>query len=169
MRPIMKIDTELKTFLGTNSENRILLIGVGNELLADDKAGLLVIEEIEKIKEKSGDVKIKTISAGTAPENFFSEIKKCQPTHVIIVDAAQLNQPAGTVQVISLDKIRWTTFSTHTLPLYLSVEYLKENIGCETMVVGIQPKTLEMGAEVSEEVKSAVETLAKTIVKIVIE
>ena len=97
---------------------------------------------------------------GTAPENLTGEIRRFNPTHLVIIDAADLNSEPGTITLMDPDSIGGTTFCTHSLPLKVMIDYLLDSFPCHVTIIGIQPKSLEVGASVSKEVLDAVESLA---------
>jgi len=100
---------------------------------------------------------------GTAPENLTGEIKRYAPTHLVIVDAADLNAEPGAITLMDPDSIGGTTFCTHNLPIKVMIDYLLDSFQCDVTIVGIQPKSLAVGDPVSSEVLAAVESLATTI------
>ncbi|MFA4905697.1 MAG: hydrogenase maturation peptidase HycI [Candidatus Margulisiibacteriota bacterium] len=135
----------------------IAVLGVGSELRGDDAAGLMVAE---KLQNRPG---LGVILGGTAPENFTGEIKKLQPSHLIIVDAAEFGEKPGAVRQIDLNETGGGSFSTHSLPMKILVDYLAGYFTFKAILIGIQPKSLAYSAPVSEEVKAAVEEVASTI------
>ena len=138
---------------------RVVVLGVGSELRGDDVAGPLVLEELQKKKHP----KLQLIDGGTAPENFTGEIKKKQPTHLVIVDAADLGSTPGTIRLIELGEIRGMSFSTHALPLKVMIDFILQDHQCEVVVAAIQPKSLKFGAQPCAEVKDAAAILAHAL------
>lgn len=89
-----------------NKAKRIALLGVGSKLRCDDAAGILVAEQLEKERRKvKFQQSLKVFIGATAPENLTGEIKRFKPTHLIIIDSADLGKPAGAVQLISADEV----------------------------------------------------------------
>ncbi|MFA6431964.1 MAG: hydrogenase maturation protease, partial [Candidatus Margulisiibacteriota bacterium] len=109
---------ELKNKL--KDANRVLVLGVGSDLRGDDAAGVIIAEEIEKKKIPN----ITTLLGGTAPENLTGEIKRLKPSHLIIIDAADLNEAPGTIKLIRMDQIGGLSFSTHALPMKMMVDFI---------------------------------------------
>ena len=59
---------------------KIGILGIGSELRADDVAGILVAQQIEKsVAEKKLNTELKIFIGATAPENLTGEIKKFAP------------------------------------------------------------------------------------------
>lgn len=143
-----------------NQAERVVVVGVGSEMRGDDIAGLLVLEELKKHPHP----KVILIEGGTAPENFTGQIKKAKPTHLIIVDAADLKQAPGAVEVIEPARIGGYSFSTHALPLKVMVDFILADWKCEVMVIAIQPKSLEFGRPVDPSVADAAHQIAAAII-----
>ncbi len=136
----------------------IVLVGVGSDLRGDDAAGILVAQKVQSRKSN-----VRCLIGGTAPENLTGQIKKLKPSHLIVVDSADLRAAPGTIQVVGYDQIGGHSFSTHSSPLKLMIDFLLADISFEPIVIGIQPKSLEFGAPVSPEVMKAVEEVAEAL------
>lgn len=154
MNPDLK--TTLKKKLAKAA--RIVLVGVGSELRGDDAAGLLVAEQLQ-----TPDSRLITLNGGTAPENLTGEIKRLKPSHLIIVDSADFKAEPGTVKIFEPEMIGGHSFSTHSAPLKMMIDYLLSDLSFVPIVIGIQPKSLDFGAAVSPEVRAAVGTVAAEI------
>lgn len=143
----------------------IALLGIGSELRGDDIAGILVAESIKKLSLKSRKKHplIKVFIGSTAPENLTGEIKRFKPSHIIIVDAAELGKNPGTVRMLSYEEIGGISFSTHRLPNKVIVDYLLGSLNCQVVVLGIQPKSIAFREAVSKEVKSSAVKLTAAI------
>lgn len=144
-----------------NGAQRIAVLGIGSDLRGDDTAGILTAEQINKSKLSP---KIKVLIGATAPENLTSEIKQFNPSHLIIIDAADTNAPPGQITIIDPDKIGGTSFCTHSLPIKVMIDYLLQSLNeLRVIAIGIQPKSIIAGTEVSKEVKQAAKKLAEII------
>lgn len=147
-----------------NNARRVAILGIGSELRGDDIAGLLVARQIEKtITKQTTSPEVRVFIGETAPENLTGEIKKFQPTHLIIIDAAELNKEPGHIEIMEPGTIGGTSFCTHSLPIKVMVDYMLESFKFEAILIGIQPKTLVFGAQPTKEVVAAAKHLADTI------
>jgi hydrogenase 3 maturation protease len=147
-----------------NNAQRVAILGVGSELRGDDVAGLLTAQQIEKaITKQTTSFDVRVFIGETAPENLTGEIKKFQPTHLIIIDAAELNKEPGYIEVMAPETIGGTSFCTHSLPLKIIIGYMLESFKFQAIIIGIQPKMLTFGAQPTKEVVAASEHLANTI------
>ncbi len=156
--------------LKTNLKNRlegaakIAILGIGSLLRADDGAGMLVAENIEKHCGKTnGKPEIKVFFGETAPENLTGEIKKFEPTHLIIIDSGDAGKDPGVITVIKSKEEARVSFSTHQLPTGIMIDYLLKFIKCQVIVIVIQPKTLTFNHPPSKEVTGAVKALSATL------
>lgn len=154
---MLHLKQELKKRLARAS--KIVLLAVGSDLRGDDAAGLLVAA---KLKAQASD-KFHILIGGTAPENLTGEIKRLKPSHLIIVDAADMKAAPGTVQVISHEEIGGYSFSTHALPLKVMIDFILADHQCEVLIITIQPKDVSFGAPVSAKVRAAARKTAELI------
>jgi len=148
---------------------RIAILGIGNEQNGDDAAGVLVAKELKK---KSGGWEIKPVSqppayiiieAGMAPEAFTGPLRRFQPDLVVMVDAAELGEPPGSVARFGWAQAEGMSASTHTLPPTVLAQFLIREMGCEVVRIGIQPKDLSFDVSVSAEVSRAVRRVTKEL------
>jgi hydrogenase maturation protease len=89
---------------------------------------------------------------------------------LLIVDAANLNEPPGTIRVMEGDNVRRfldTKFSVHQigLPDMLFAAELQDTLPAEVCIVGIQPEVIETGLEMSETVAGNFGSLLDVIIK----
>ncbi|MBN2116048.1 MAG: hydrogenase maturation peptidase HycI [Anaerolineales bacterium] len=136
---------------------RVAILGIGNSLRSDDAAGMLVARALSQ-RECAADVDhILILEAGHAPENRTAELRRFAPDLVLLVDAADMGEAPGAVAWISEDDIDGMSASTHSLPLSMLAKYLKLELNCKVILLGIQPVSNEVGETVSKEVICAVE------------
>ena len=119
---------------------KALIVGVGNPLKKDDNIGNLVARELSK--------KYETVIAETTPEAFINKMKEYDV--VVFIDAIDFNSEPGKVKAFSLEQVIDKSLSTHSVPLQLIKSLLGEK---EVIVVGIQPKEVGYGEELSKELK----------------
>jgi hydrogenase 3 maturation protease len=151
----------LKTLLKKKLKGakKIAVLGIGSVLRNDDAAGLLVADELKKIK----NLKLKVFFGSTAPENLTGEIIKYKPTHIIIIDSVDMDQKPGSILLIDPQVVDGVSFSTHMLPVKMIVDYFLESLKCEIIIIGIQPNSLEFGETVSDQVKKSARQIADAI------
>ena len=160
---------ELTKILSQKLENaeRVAFLGIGSDLRGDDVAGISVVQQTEKLtKSKTVSLQAAFFIGATAPENLTGEIKKFQPSHLIIIDSVYSDAPPGQVIVMDVPEIEKVSFFTHKLPIKLMIDYLLQFCKCRVIIIGIQPKDITFGSPVSKEVSQAVKNLSKTLAKI---
>jgi hydrogenase 3 maturation protease len=140
---------------------KIAVLGIGSELRGDDVAGELVAKGLSSSSKKiRSQVRLRFFLGSTAPENLTGEIKKFQPSHIIIIDSADLGKKPGTIRLLSPKQIGGVSFSTHRIPTKVMVDYLLSSLGSKIIIIGIQPKTLLFGLPLSGEVERSVKLLS---------
>ena len=148
---------------------RLGVLGIGSELRSDDAAGILVVERLEKSGPgKDKEQSFRTFRGGTAPENITGEIKRFKPTHLVIVDAADLAKAPGEAAIFGPeDDLGALSFSTHRMPIKIMADYLKGSFECKVIMIGIQPKSLVFGEGCCREVRETAEAVAALIKEVV--
>ena len=159
---------ELETYFSTAfaGEKRVCILGVGTELCHDDAVGLYLIERLSarmnvSVGEAAG--RLLLVSGGPAPENFSGLIREFHPDLLVVVDAAFLELPTGSIQLLPEERAAGLSFSTHMLPLPMLLSYLKLACNCQTCLVGIQPATTEQGIGMSARAQEGAELLASIL------
>jgi hydrogenase 3 maturation protease len=143
-----------------NATPRIAILGVGNLFRSDDAAGILVVRALAHRENTAG---VLICEAGQAPENRTGEIRRYAPDLVLIVDAAEMGEAAGTVRWISEDDIDGMSASTHSLPLSMLIHYLKLDLNCDVRLLGIQVRSNEVGETASMDVLRAVDEVVEEL------
>jgi hydrogenase 3 maturation protease len=103
---------------------------------------------------------------GTVPENYTGAIKKENPTEIILIDAANMEKEAGYIKIIDRTEIASYHLSTHAMPLSFLVKYLEHSTKAKIILIGIQPKELELVGNISIEIKKSMEYLVDIFLKI---
>ncbi len=154
------IEKEIQKFL--KNYKTLTIMGIGNELRSDDALGPQLIQQLEKTIQKP---EIKLINAGEVPENFTGKIRKDKPTHIILIDATLMEKPPGHIKIIQKQEIKNTTISTHSLPLNYLIKYLEQDQTYQILFIGIQPKNLDLGTQLTPEIQEAIKKLKNILIK----
>lgn len=134
---------------------KTMVLTVGNELKADDSAGPALARMLEEHPIDG----LLFIDGGMVPENTTSYIRRCTPEHLVIVDAAQLGLPAGSIRRVYEEDIAEQLFiTTHNMPLSFLMDNIKEAVGRITFL-GIQPANLTLFDPIGPEASAAVEQI----------
>jgi hydrogenase 3 maturation protease len=155
----------LETILKNRLRNarKIAILGIGSELRADDAAGMVLARRLQAQIKKKRTRSLKVFLGETAPENLTGEIKRFKPTHLIIIDAADFHEKPGAVGILDGAGEIGVSFSTHSIPIQIMKDYLFESTGCETIVIGIQPESLEFRTGLSERVEQSLKVLSRDL------
>ena len=132
-----------------------VLLGMGNELNGDDGVGCYIAKRFKK----RGWL---AIDCSTVPENYIGVVKRTKPELLVIVDAAYMNLPAGSIRRLKKEHASSTFWSTHTAPLKEFISAV-EQYAKEIVLIGIQPKQTTMPDELSQEVKDAANRVIKAL------
>jgi hydrogenase 3 maturation protease len=158
---------KLKTILHRRLEGaeRVAVLAVGSRLRGDDAAGLLAADALAQVGwPQAARPQVAIFRGDTAPENLTGELRRFRPTHVVVLDAADMGRAPGHVEVLAADDLRDAgSFSTHRPPLSVLATYLSGSLGCQVLVVGIQPATCEFGGPASAAVAAATRRVAAAI------
>lgn len=119
-------------------------MGIGNEYRNDDGIGIYIVKKFQ-------DPDWLVLNCAMAPENFSSVIKKHNPEYLVLIDAAQMDLPPGSIRRIPVDQIQQVGMGTHSLPLYFLVEYLRPAVKKDIFLIGIQKKVIDDGTDISPE------------------
>lgn len=144
-----------------------MVLGIGNPLGGDDAVGGQVADLVNRRTRGTGrspGSQIIAIDAGPAPESYTSIIRREHPDLLILVDAADMALPPGTIRVIPPEKIGHLSFSTHAMPLSTFISYVQEHCG-KVLLVGVQPAQTETGAHLSDPVRKSADRLADAILE----
>jgi len=141
----------------------VAIVGIGNELNGDDAAGVWVARKLQEVIGRVADSPVLIVEAGTAPENVTGALRKFAPALVLLIDAAQLNEPPGTIGWLDWRETTGISAVTHGLPLHVIAEYLVAEIGCEVALIGIQAQSNAFDAPLSPEVQRAVDEVVLTL------
>lgn len=129
-----------------------LVLTVGNGLMGDDGAGVLLAQMLRESPLDGWEV----LNGGSSPENSVHQVRARAPEFVLVVDAADMDLPPGSIRRIPTDRLADPfLLTTHVLPLSYFVESLSEFVPQVTLL-GIQPEIVAFGYPISPAVRQAV-------------
>jgi len=146
----------------------VAVVGIGQALNGDDAAGVKVAQALSR-RQRAGrggaaqpaPFSLLVVEAAHAPENCTGVIRRFAPHLVILVDAADMGDPPGTIRWLDWQDTSGLGASTHTLPPYLLARYLTTELSCDVALIGIQPKGTDLGGPVSPPVQRAVRAVGE--------
>jgi hydrogenase 3 maturation protease len=156
------LEQELKKFIEDHS--RIIFLCIGNDMRGDDAIGPMIAGKLKKIFKKTPDLMV--INAETVPENYTGTIRKENPSHIIFIDAVEMKSNPGHIRLVQREEIADYSISTHAMPISFMIKYLESFTDARMLLIGIQPKNMEMNNSISDEVQESVEKLTGILMKI---
>lgn len=137
---------------------RTAVIGVGNLLLTDEGVGVHVIHALQKAP-LAGKGELTIIDGGTCPETFYR--LPAGVDRLIIVDAVRGGCEPGTVYRFTPQDIVFrsgTVTSVHQLGLAEGLKMIAhtELNPKDVVIVGVEPKEIDWGLELSPELQNQV-------------
>jgi hydrogenase 3 maturation protease len=140
--------------LKAHLSGKVIVLGIGNTLRSDDGAGSILAT---RIKDK---VSFKVFDAGPTPENYLEKIIKENPETLVILDAADFGGSPGEFRVLEAGELCTVNFfSTHNASITLTINYLKNSIKADIIILIIQPKTIAFSDKLSKEVAKSINLL----------
>ncbi len=148
----MSFESQLNSFL--EGFEKLIVLGVGNELKCDDGVGPYIIKKLKE--ENIEDAKrLLFINAETVPENFTGKIRKEKPTHLIIVDACLMDCEPGDMKIVNKYDFADIGISTHSMSLSFFVRYLERDTDFGIIFVGIEPESMDYSEKPTQKVEKA--------------
>ena len=149
-------------------EREVVVLGVGNELYRDEGVGVLVARELGG-QSLLADVRV--IEGAVGGLDLLWEMENARL--VILVDAADMGVPPGTIRVFSPDDVellqKTKVASLHEIGLAEVLAFGKLIEICpEMLIVGIQPETVAPGFELSEAVAEALPRAVQTVLGLLV-
>lgn len=136
-----------------------VVLTVGNGLMGDDAAGVLLAQLLHETPLPGWQL----VHGGAMPENVLHQVRDLAPQRVLVVDAADMDLPPGSLR--RLDGARLEDpflISTHTLPLSYLIQALGEFTPCVELL-GIQPGVVAFGYPASPPVIDAVRAVYQAL------
>jgi len=146
--------------------NKALVLGIGNLLLKDEGAGVRTVALFESDYSFGDDVVC--LDGGTSGLGLLSYIRDY--THLIIVDALRSQGPPGTLVRVPKEKLQNTPARSHTSAHQIGLKDLLaiarfEGLDPEISVIGVIPKDMSAGMELTPEVQRALPLATEAIRK----
>lgn len=153
----------MKKFL--KNHGKIAILGIGNEIKGDDSLGPAIAKKLSKLFTNNEDITI--FDGGTVPENYTGSIRKENPTHIILVDAVEMKEEPGHIRVVQKDEIANYNISTHAMPVSFLIKYMETTIDAEIILIGIQPKQMELDQNISKEIEESIDKVVNALFELI--
>ncbi|MEW6585049.1 MAG: HyaD/HybD family hydrogenase maturation endopeptidase [Nitrospirota bacterium] len=147
------------------SPKETVILCVGNVLLSDEGVGVHVANELLKMELPSN---VTVVEGGTDGFRLIDVITEAD--RLIVVDAVRAGEEPGSIYRFDIDDVRHTPpgfkTSVHQVGI-LEVVDLSELLGKkpDTTVIGIEPKSLQMGMELTPEIKAKIPRVIELVME----
>lgn len=138
---------------------RTLVLGIGNTLLGDEGAGVHAIYELQKRNTELD--KVEFMDGGTLSFTLAASVEDCDK--LIVIDAAELKSPPGTVRTFvneDMDHFLGSQRkrSVHEVSLMdlLGVALLSGRLPKHRALIGIQPQFIDWATEPTDAVSAGI-------------
>lgn len=146
-----------------HNQKKIVVLGVGNLLLSDEGIGVHVVN---KLMEMALPPEVEVIEGGIYGLGLMNVVMGAE--RLIVIDAVRGGGPPGSIYQFNIEEL--TTYpdvykmSVHEVSI-LEVIRLSGLVGRtpKTTVIGVEPKSLETGMELSPEIQAKVPRIIELI------
>ena len=143
---------------------RVTVLGLGNMLLSDEGVGIHIVQRLDGIMD---EFDVDLIDGGTSPDALplVGSVEK-----LIIVDAVKAGNEPGTMYRLSCDDLASDPadhVSLHEIGVLDSLKMvtLLDRQPKSTVIIGIEPKIIDYGLELSSEVEEKLPEVINLILK----
>ena len=163
---MLKNQNDVNIVQNENEElKKVLILGVGNELLTDEGVGVHTVKELSK---KQLPPEVEVMDGGTDGFSLINVIVEAD--RLILIDCVKGGSKPGTIYKIDIEDApscsdKFKT-SVHQISI-LEVIHLSELVGKtpETTVFGIEPKSISTSMELSPEVKAKIPRVIELVME----
>jgi len=139
----------------------VVVLGVGNELMADEGVGVHVVR---RLRQAGSDERVELIEAGTA---LIEALDLVEPgADVVVVDAASGGGEPGSVYRLALDDVaapRGVSLHETSLPEAFAVAQAGGARFGRVVIFGIEPSVVRVGTEVSQALAEELPTILDVV------
>lgn len=143
---------------------KTIVLGLGNTLLGDDGVGIRAVEQLQRDWQDHDDIQF--VDGGTLSFTLTDILADSE--NLIVIDAAQLNAPAGTVNVfVDEDMDHFVRSgkcsSVHEVSLaeLMDMIRLTDDLPVHRALIGIQPEKVDWSEDVTPVVAASMDQVCK--------
>ena len=146
---------------------RVVVLGVGNELLKDEGIGVHVARELAR---QTITFPVEIIEAGTVPDCWQGD----EPVgKLVVIDAVYGGGEPGAIYRFTPEDVEFESSmmtSVHQISLVdsLKLSEVTGNKPQKTVIIGVEPKEVAWGTELSEELRGRIHDVVRIVLKEVI-
>jgi len=144
--------------------DKILIVGIGNMLCCDEGVGVQVIQQME-FMELPGHIEL--LDMGTSTMELISHLEGVKK--LIVIDAMKTGGTPGAIYKCKPEDLMpkgEEPISLHEVGLLETLTTAKQmGMEIDTVIIGVEPKVIDWGLELSEEVKKKIPTIIEAVLK----
>lgn len=149
-----------------DSDNAVVLLGVGNILLTDEGLGVHVINDLKR--DYTFTPAISLVDGGTMGMELLTYMRGMKK--ILLIDAINGGEAPGTVYAFphkELERYFTEHISVHEVGMQdiLRIRAIQEDPLEDAVVIGVEPLSLEVGFEPSEVVAKALPEVKERVIK----
>lgn len=142
----------------------ILVLGIGNLVMSDDGAGVRAAQRL--MRDYRFPANVEVMDGGTLGLDLLPKLEGIQ--RLIVIDAVETGKVPGTCVRLTGEELPIaleTKISPHQMGLkdLLSVARLLGHCPDEMVLIGVQPKCIEMETELTAEVEASIEIMVANV------
>ena len=162
------LDKKLKSI--TLSNQRMVIIGLGNPIKGDDGIGVYITE---KLKENQNNMQVNILTCYNSPANYLGKIATLNPDFIIFIDAVYHSKfEMGDIIIINPNKIlEVESFTTHYQSYNVVLDFLNKELNktLDYLVLGINIENVELGDELSDKIIKSSEIIISSITEMILD
>jgi len=171
----MQVKTDASLVISSEksySTGRILVLGLGNILLKDEGVGVHIAQMLQELALSHN---VEVVDGGTASLDVLLLAPGIEK--LVVIDALRAGKEAGTIYKARLkseerDKLEQIFSSGSRISLHqvglIDALAIAEKMNCapkEIAIIGIEPKKIDCGLELTDEVKQKIPEIINTVLK----
>ena len=171
----MQVKTDASLVMSSEkscSTGRILVLGLGNILLKDEGVGVHIAQMLQELALPHN---VEVVDGGTASLDVLLLAPGIEK--LVVIDALRAGKEAGTIYKARLkseerDKLEQIFSSGSRISLHqvglIDALAIAEKMNCapkEIAIIGIEPKKIDCGLELTDEVKQKIPEIINTVLK----
>ena len=140
---------------GNSAATKLVFVGIGNVLKRDDGVGVYITNRIKKRPN------VIPLTVEVSIENYINKINRLNSDLLILVDCMDFRENPVYWNIVPVERLAGQMTNTHNL----SLGKVSELFNARAYVLGIQPKNIEFGENLSPEIKEKADQLINLINK----
>jgi hydrogenase maturation protease len=143
---------------------KTLIVGIGNMLCCDEGVGVQVIQQME-FMELPGHIEL--LDMGTSTMDLITHLEGVKK--LIVINAMKTGGSPGEIHKFKPEDLMpkgEEPISLHEVNLLETLTMAKQmGMEIDTVIIGVEPKVIDWGLELSDEVKKKIPAIIEAVLK----